>query len=100
VTPSISARGRAAPGLEITPILKNGKGIAALQNGATLMGTFEGSSMVSIHTLFLSRLETGMIPDYGAGIRRDAPDLRAHGPVKSHGAVYARRKPAKEESAI
>jgi hypothetical protein len=31
VTPSRSARGRAASGLEITPILKSGKGIAALQ---------------------------------------------------------------------
>ena len=43
VTPSLSARGRAAPGLEITPILKSGKGIAALQNGANLIGTFENT---------------------------------------------------------
>jgi hypothetical protein len=41
MTPSLSARGRAAPGLEITPILKSGKGIAALQNGANLIWTFK-----------------------------------------------------------
>ena len=41
VTPSLSARGRAAPGLEITPRLKSGKGIAALQNAANLIGTGE-----------------------------------------------------------
>jgi hypothetical protein len=45
VTPSSSARGRAAPGLDITPILKSGKGIAALQNGANRMGTFESGSL-------------------------------------------------------
>ena len=44
VTPPLSARGRAAPGLEITPILKSGKGIAALQNGTNLIGTFENIS--------------------------------------------------------
>jgi hypothetical protein len=43
MTPSLSARGRAAPDLEITPIVKNGKGIAALQNGANLIWTFENT---------------------------------------------------------
>jgi len=35
---------REPPGLDITPISKSGKGIAALQNGATLIGTFKSDS--------------------------------------------------------
>jgi hypothetical protein len=46
VTPSLSARGRAAPGLELTSIRKSGKGIAELQNGTNLTGTFEKLSIL------------------------------------------------------
>jgi cellobiose phosphorylase len=75
VTPSISARGRAAPGLEITPILKNGKGIAVLQNGANRIWTFENTSDKNPMQIYPLGWQTWMAGS--ARSRAGEPPLRA-----------------------